>query len=245
MDQQPLDLSRPYLIKHTSQQVGATVSSLLYRVNVNTLEHEPAATLELNEIGALAIETPMKLYYDAYRRNRYTGSIILIDPITNATLAAGMILERERPQTTAAHPGKLHLQFATGRLTPGERYARMGHLPVTIWLTSRADLAWLLERRLFDRGCSVQALADEVESHLLPEMARLLNSAGLIAICTVASDDADERIQARQLLGDRNFIEYAPSDLPPNDDKAVQQILADLEARGVFLPGDFTSGEGI
>ncbi|MBL8291468.1 MAG: sulfate adenylyltransferase subunit CysN [Bryobacterales bacterium] len=245
MNQQPLDPARPYLIKHTTQQVGASVNRILYRVNVNSLEHEPAAQLELNEIGALALETTKPLFYDAYRRNRHTGAIILIDPITNATLAAGMILERERPQTTAAHPGKLHLQFATGRLTPAERYARMGHLPVTIWLTSRADLAWLLERRLFDRGCAVQALADELESHLLPEMARLLNTAGLIAICSVASDDADERAQARQLLGSRSLIEYAPSDLPPDDEKAVQQILADLDGRGVFLPGDFTSGEGI
>ena len=245
MNQQPLDVTRTYLVKHTTQQVGATVASLLYRVNVNTLEHERAESLELNEIGALALETTKPLFYDAYRRNRYTGSIILIDPITNATLAAGMILERERPKAPTTHKSSLHLEFATGRLTPAERYARMGHLPVTIWLTSRTDLAWLLERRLFDRGCSVQALADEVESHFLPEMAKLLNTAGLIAICSIASDDADERAQARQLLGSRNLLEYAPGDLPPNDEKAVQQILADLESRGVFLPGDFTSGEGI
>jgi sulfate adenylyltransferase large subunit len=244
MNQQPLDVSRPYLIKHTSQQVGASVQAVLHRVNVNTLAEEPATSLELNEIGAVAFETTKPLFFDSYRRNRHTGSFILIDPITNATLAAGMILERERPKKDATRPAT-QLEFTTGRLTPAERFARSGHLPVTIWLTARADLAWLLERRLFDRGCAVQALADDVESHLLPEMARLLNAAGLIAICSIASDDADERADARRLLSERNFLDYPPGALPPNDEQAVQIIQNDLEARGVFLPGDFLSGEGI
>ncbi|MCC6585777.1 MAG: sulfate adenylyltransferase subunit CysN [Bryobacterales bacterium] len=245
MSHEPLDPARPYLVKHTTQQVGARVTRIVHRIDVNTLEAEAADKLELNEIGTVAIETTKPLFFDAYRRNRTTGSLILIDPITNATLAAGMIVERQRSKSGTTEAASRHLQFATGRLTPAERYTRAGHLPVTIWLTARAELAWLLERKLFDRGCFVQALADDVESHLLPEMARLLNTAGLIAICSVASDDAEERIEAQNLIGERNVVAYQPGELSPQDEAAVQKIIADLEQRGVFLPGDFASGEGI
>ncbi len=65
------------------------------------------------------------------------------------------------------------------------------------------------------------------------------------AICSVASDDAEERIEAQDLIGERNVLSYEPGELPPQDEVAVQKIIADLEQRGVFLPGDFASGEGI
>jgi sulfate adenylyltransferase large subunit len=229
MSAQPLELNHPYLLKHTTHQVSAVVTRIQHRVDIHTLGPIPADRLELNEIGVVEIETTHPLYFDAYRRNRLTGSFILIDPITNATLAAGMI----RENGTQAATRQRKLTFATGRVTPAERFSRAGHLPVTIWLTARADLAWLLERKLFDRGCSVEALADETESHLLPDLARILNEAGLIAICS-SSDPAPEEA-----------IAFDPSQLSPKDPDAVTQILAELERRGIFLPADFSSGEGI
>ena len=90
-DAQPLDLSRKYLIKHTTRTVKALVAGILYKVDVNTLEQHHAATLALNEIARVSIRTQQPLFVDPYPVNRATGSFILIDETTNNTVAAGMI----------------------------------------------------------------------------------------------------------------------------------------------------------
>jgi len=145
MNDQPLDPSRRYLLKHTTQIVNAEVRTLQHRVNINTLESETASRLEMNAIGVLQIETSRPLYFDAYSKHRATGSFILIDPSTNATAGAGMILA----------PLKSHRPTRQERVTAAERAARYGHAEATISLGQRPQLAWMLERRLFDRGCAV------------------------------------------------------------------------------------------
>ncbi len=107
MNEQPLDLSRRYVLKHTTQTLPAEVKAVKHRVNIKTLEHEPADRLEMNGIGVLRIETSRPIYFDAYTQNRATGSLILIDPETNATVGAGMILapvivERDRSKVSRA-----------------------------------------------------------------------------------------------------------------------------------------------
>jgi sulfate adenylyltransferase subunit 1 (EFTu-like GTPase family) len=106
LNEQPLELTRPYILKHTTQTLPAEVKAVLHRVNIKTLEHEAADRLEMNGIGVLRIETSRPIYFDAYTQNRFTGSVILIDPETNATVGAGMILapvivERDRSKTAA------------------------------------------------------------------------------------------------------------------------------------------------
>jgi len=229
MNEQPLEVRRPYLLKHTSRQITASVVRVRHRVDVDSLAEEPAERLDLNEIGVVEIESTQPLYYDAYRVNRVTGAFILIDPLSNATLAAGMIAEPESADARTAH-----IDVRTGRVAPAERIARNGHLAVTVWLRARTSLAWLVERRLFERGCQVQALADDVESHLLPELARLLNTAGVIAICSDASGQPPA-----------GSIWFEPGVLPVDDIEAAAQIVEELDRRGVFLPPDFSSGEGI
>ena len=93
MNAQPLDLNQTYLLKHTSQTVKARVTGIEHRVNMQTLEPEAAATLELNSIGQVQIETTRPLFLDTYTQQRRTGSFILIDAATNATVAAGMVRE--------------------------------------------------------------------------------------------------------------------------------------------------------
>ena len=93
MDAQPLDLGKSYLLKHTSQTVKARVRAIRHRVNMQTLDHEPAATLELNSIGEVEVETTRPLFLDTYAAHRHTGSFILIDPVSHATVAAGMVRE--------------------------------------------------------------------------------------------------------------------------------------------------------
>jgi len=82
-----------YFIKHTTREARALVRDLQYRLDVNTLHRDESADrLELNEIGRISLRTTQPLFVDEYRRNRGTGSFILIDEATNATVAAGMIL---------------------------------------------------------------------------------------------------------------------------------------------------------
>jgi sulfate adenylyltransferase large subunit len=247
MNEQPLRLDRPYLLKHTTQQLRANVIAIAHRVNINTLAQEPADALELNEIGRVAIETARPLFFDAYRANRWTGSFILIDPIGNSTVAAGMIQEPERPTTAdrAARSALLELEFQAGRLTPAERFARAGHYPAAIWLPARRELAYLLERRLFQRGCQVHALAEDVESAILPELAALLTAAGLIAIFSVSNPDLAERERAKAEVGGGRFFHFEAQSLAANDEEAVRQICATLEDHGVLLQGDLSGAEGI
>ncbi|HYL77066.1 MAG TPA: sulfate adenylyltransferase subunit CysN [Bryobacteraceae bacterium] len=131
MNERPLDPSQNYLLKHTTQTVTAAVKS--------------AERLELNAIGQIRIETSRPIYFDTYRENRATGSFVLIDPVTNATVAAGMIL------APVAHARTVK----QGPVTAGERTARYGHAEATVSLGPRMDLALRLERKLFDRGCAV------------------------------------------------------------------------------------------
>jgi sulfate adenylyltransferase large subunit len=247
MNEQPLQPGRPYLIKHTTQQVTAIVAALRHRVNVNTLEEERAERLELNDIGRLTIETTRPLFFDSYRANRATGAFILIDPISNSTVAAGMIQEplREPAADRAAQAALAEVNFEAGRLTPAERYTRAGHYPATVWLAARQELTYLLERILFQRGCLVHVIAEEVESHILPEVAALLNAAGLISIVSGSSLDAAELERARTRVGRERFFDFDPRDLAPNDERAAEQIIAVLEERGVLPRSRFHEGEGI
>jgi adenylylsulfate kinase-like enzyme len=131
-------------------------------------------------------------------------------------------------------------------LTAAERWDRAGHRPFTIWLTARTEVAYLLERELFDRGCLVHVLADDVESHLLPELAKMSSAAGLITICTSASDEAAERDRARQLVGADAFFDIDPQSLSTKDVEAKDQIARLLESRGIIRPDERgLSGDGI
>jgi hypothetical protein len=194
MNQKPLEPNRSYLIKQTTQVTQARVREIRYRIDVNTLEHQPARGLELNAIGVVSVEAQRPLLFDPYRRNRFTGSFILIDPLTNETMGAGMILQAETGQRGA------------GRVTDAERLAVRGHAPLAICLPpDRMDLAWLLERRLFDHGYMVHVI-QQPES--LAQAVRTVLAAGLIAIVSPAGpsdwDLLRQAVPAGQLVPAEN-----------------------------------------
>jgi sulfate adenylyltransferase large subunit len=86
-----LESHRPYLLKHSTQTFNARITRVVHRTNIQTLEHEAVHTLGMNDIGGAEIATTRPVFFDSYADNRATGSFILIDPTTNATVAAGMI----------------------------------------------------------------------------------------------------------------------------------------------------------
>jgi sulfate adenylyltransferase subunit 1 len=105
-DLRPLDPARDYLVKHTSQTIPTKVESVKHRVNVSSLETEPAFSLMLNEIGVVRLSTARPLFVDPYKTNRRTGSFVLIDRQTNATCGAGMIISAAG-ETREAGPDRL------------------------------------------------------------------------------------------------------------------------------------------
>ncbi len=108
MSEQPLSSRRRYLVKHTTRTVMLGTADVRYRIDVESLHRdETAQTLELNDLGRVHLELSAPLVFDSYRRNRVTGSLILIDEATNETVAAGVILDTEveaptAPKTSAA-----------------------------------------------------------------------------------------------------------------------------------------------
>jgi hypothetical protein len=168
MNQKPLEPNRSYLIKQSTQVTQARVREIRHRIDVNSLEQLPARSLELNGIGMVSIEAQRPLHFDAYRKNRFTGSFILIDPITNETMAAGMILQSR------------DLQGSGGRVTEAERRAMRGHGPLALCLPEEhIELAWSLERRLFEHGYAVHVI--HAPDNLRQAVSSILE-AGLIAI---------------------------------------------------------------
>ncbi|HYL34883.1 MAG TPA: sulfate adenylyltransferase subunit CysN [Bryobacteraceae bacterium] len=218
MNERPLDPAATYLLKLAAQTIPAEIKSVRHRVDITTLEQQPAERLALNEIGVLRIETSRPIYFDPYAQNRATGSFVLIDPASNATVAAAMILApvaREQRPLREIAPAKVH------SVTAGERIARYRHPGATVPVGSRTQLARALERRLFDRGCAVAVVERAADETL-----DALEKAGLLVV----------------LVSDRE----PDWDLPADDVKAAALIVAKLEADGVLLPEEsLTGGEGI
>ncbi len=219
MSENPLDPAKTYFLKHTSQTLPAEIRAVQHRVDVTTLEQKPAERLEMNEIGVLRIETGRPIYFDTYIQNRATGSFVLIDPATNATAAAGMILAAVAHEQPQASRGSLRIK--ADRVTPAERLARYRHAGAVVQLGPRPELAAALERKLFDRGCAV----------------------------TIAERAADETIDALEKAGLLVLLitdAEAAWDLPEDNIAATNLIVSRLEESGALLAEEFlTGGEGI
>jgi sulfate adenylyltransferase subunit 1 (EFTu-like GTPase family) len=147
MDEQPLELNKRYLLKHTSRTVHAVVKAVDYRLDVATLEHQPASTLTLNGIGVVEIESVQPLAVDKYSAGRITGSFVLIDPMTNATAGAGMIRD--------AVPVGSGARAVTGPVSLEERASRWRHAGAYVELSGPVAFADDVERALFVRGAAV------------------------------------------------------------------------------------------
>jgi bifunctional enzyme CysN/CysC len=165
-DGEALREGREYVVKHTTRTTRARVVGLEYRLDVNTLHSDREATrLELNDIGRVHLRTRDPLMLDEYRRNRTTGSFVLIDPHTNNTVGAGMLLpapsaqvDQENADSAAAHTARTVYRHAS--LVDSRQRLSVGS---TVWFTGlsgsgKSSLAVLAEQRLLAAGRSAFVL---------------------------------------------------------------------------------------
>ena len=213
---------RTYLARFANRFTPATVTHLKYRLEIATMEPLASKTLQLNEIGECNVETTLPIAFDPYRENRETGSCILIDRETNATVGAGMILHGLR------RAQNVHSQhFTIDKL--GRAHIK-DQKPCILWFTGlsgsgKSTIANLVEQHLHRRGYHTMSLdgdnfrhglnrdlgftpEDRVENiRRAGEVARLMVEAGLIVLCSFISPFRMERRLVRSLVGEDEFIE--------------------------------------
>ena len=262
MSETPLLPGREYLVKQGARQTPGTVASLRYRVDVDTLRHEPAGQLGLNEIGRGELKLTEPVVFDSYQENRALGSLIVIDRLSNVTVGAGMALA---PHGSASAPWDEtphgQLRPAVSRVASREREARLGQRPATVLLTGLAKvgktaIAHAVERKLFDLGRLATVLDGQsfrlgISRDLgfsprersenirrAAETARLMNDAGLICLTSFVAPEADVRRRARATIGEPRFLEVflrAPLDVLRQRDE--DGLYAAAERGEANLPG--------
>jgi bifunctional enzyme CysN/CysC len=221
-DEESMLPGRAYTMKCGGQATTATVSALKYKLNVDNLDHVAGKTLELNEVGLCNLSLAKPLVFDPYGDNEETGSFILIDRFTNATVAAGMI-EFGLHRATNVQWQELFVDKSARAVIKGQK-------PCVLWFTGlsgsgKSTIANTLEKRLHALGRHTYMLdgdnvrhglnkdlgftdVDRVENiRRVAEAARLFVDAGLIVMVSFISPFRSERRMARELVGDGEFIE--------------------------------------
>jgi bifunctional enzyme CysN/CysC len=198
LSERELDANKSYLLKHTTRVVRANVESVLSVMDLNALEQKAASSLRLNDIGRVRIQCHAELYFDAYTKSRNTGAFILIDSLTNNTVAAGMIVERAGAATDAV--AAQAASSAQGQqVSSKERQERLGQSGAVAWLqgTRASELANAVERVSFDRGHvaavvdpSLGAARELSAATALAEVSVRMAEAGLWVLVSAAADAA-------------------------------------------------------
>ena len=225
MTEHPMLPGKEYDLKLGTKTVSAKINTLFHRIDINTLQETPAPSLELNEIGLVELMLDQSLSFDSYKTNRATGCFILIDKLTNVTIAAGMI---EQAEFLAERKTQIH----NSHVSKDERAARYGQKPATIMFiglsgSGKSTLAHGLERRLFNRGRVVTVLdgkamrlgiskdlAHDAEGRAenlrrSAHFARFLNDSGVICCASFVAPSNDSRDHAINVIGRGNcFVIY-------------------------------------
>ena len=226
MDERPLEQNRRYLIKHTSHTAPAVVSGIDHRTNISTLSREASETLEMNGIGVVSIQLLRPIALDLYSANRSTGAFILIDPETNGTIAAGMVMAASEDASTQGE----FAQNALDRVTAEERALRWGHRGGALKLEGPAVLIDAIERTLFSSGAAVHRIDADDQSFvdhdgLLDAIVQSSVRSGLIALVVTVTDS--DAFIAR--AGDSQLCFEAR-----NSDAAIHALLQLLERAGIL-----------
>ena len=270
MDENRMDPSTNFYIKHNTDTTKARIDEIKYRIDVNTLDRHNIEQFELNDIGRVVITTNKPIFFDPYSKNRSTGSFVLIDPLTNNTSAVGMIIDKlgsDKLASRITDMDRARIREGQSLISAKERGNRFKQKGATIWITGlhgsgKNDLAYSLERQLFDLGATAvlldgstvrsglsreldYSLADQAE-HLrrVAHIAQILNDQGIIAICSFISPVANIRNQVSEIIGKERFVlVYMDADIELcRKNKPELYKLAD-EGKAFNMPGVDTAYE--
>lgn len=220
--EEPLAEGRIFLLRTETDQVSAKVTRLDHRIDINTYQPVEAKALEMNEVGACEFSLQAPITFDAFADNKATGSFILVDRMTNATVGAGMFL---KPLRRAAN-----IQWQKLDVNKAARAEQKQQKPVILWFTGlsgsgKSTIANLLERKLHASGQHTYILdgdnvrhglnrdlgfspEDRIENiRRVAEVAKLMAEAGLIVLVSLISPYRAERAMARQLADTDEFVE--------------------------------------
>lgn len=231
MDEKPMNPETQFYIKHNANTTKVRIDQIKYKIDVNTLEKSGVEFFELNEIGRVVLTTVKPIFFDPYKKNRETGSFVLIDPVSNNTSAVGMIIDELKDKDLPSRitdMDKQKIERGEALILQDERERFYNQKGATLWITGlhgsgKNHLAYTLEKRLFDEGATVVLLdgstvrsglsreldyspADRAE-HLrrVAHVARILNDQGIITICSFISPNADLRAQVAQIISEERF----------------------------------------
>jgi bifunctional enzyme CysN/CysC len=235
MSERPLDRQRRYLVKHTTRSAMVGGLDVRYRIDVETLHRdEGATTLELNDLGRVRMQLSAPLVFDSYRRNRTTGSLIVIDEASNETVAAGVILDTEVDQFELAPKSERspNVRWQGTRMTRDRRWSALGHHGATLWFTGlpgagKSTIAAAVEERLIGTGQSAFLLDGDNLRHGLngdlgfdeaarrenvrrtAHVAQLLAESGTVALVSLVSPYGADREFAAKLHAEQElqFVE--------------------------------------
>jgi bifunctional enzyme CysN/CysC len=234
--------------------IRAQVERVHFRIDLATLGRLPAERLELDDIGRLTVTGHQPLYYDAYARNRATGSFVIVDSLTNNTVGAGMIVEDDGAATQDLDAALREAQAgatapARTQVSPRERAQKTGQSGVTVLVSTAApgtdsgasaagfaararELGFALERRLYDLGHAANVLAFTDEPAAAVALAaRACTDAGLIVVCVTT-----EATIVRTHVGADRTLDLPVDDSTPID-AAVERAIALLGQRGQLKLG--------
>ena len=242
MDDGRLVAGKNYLLRVGTKKAIATCMRIKYKIDVNSGDQVPADSIRKNELAVCDFSVSEKIVFDAFSHNSALGSLILIDRVTHMTSACGTIHHALR-RSENIFPYEM-------TITREMRENQKGQKAKTIWLTGlsgsgKSTLANELEKRLFAAGRHVMTLdgdnvrqglnqnlgfkeADRIENiRRVAEAARLMNDAGLIVIASFVSPYERDRVRAREIIGDENFIEiYVSTSLEVCEERDVKGLYA-------------------
>jgi hypothetical protein len=198
-------------------------------MNVDDLTEHPAEQLEMNDIASVDFDTTSPLFFDAYERNRATGSFILIDPLSNATVGAAMIrAEIVRQQSGPPSQQPASRGAALHDVTERERRVRYRHFPAVFCVNGKLDVAKRLERSLFERGfVALLVRQSEFPPSALQSVLSALCSAGMVVVYE-GELTAQERGVIRVMAEDRLF-ELAAAESSAMAEEILHQALGTAE----------------
>jgi sulfate adenylyltransferase subunit 1 len=244
LNEKPLQLNQSYLVKHAGRQVKAKATRIRYRIDVNQLTEHPADELEMNGIAFVEFESSSPLFFDAYSVNRTTGSFILIDTFSNATLGAAMIRHDLSQSALAGWEEKRsHRKGKVGSVAPEERQKRHGHRSAIFSVVGGDAFASRLERELFERGFEVVSVKNkEIPSSFLDLLLSSHWRTGSVILYLREAGSGEPRSTLEKLAGEHVFEIPVPEQDAEVDD-ALNRAIAIAETLRV-APGDRGDGKG-